>query len=86
MANLKSLHRLESLYLSKTKVTDAGLEILKDIHTLEYLDLYNTDDVSYQGVDRLQRALPNCWIFMGEPDPGPPGLKENKGSNKSGHN
>ncbi len=53
------LRHLRSLRLSGTKVTDAGLIHLKDLSELGFLDLQNTA-VTTNGVEGLQRALPNC--------------------------
>ncbi len=53
---------LEALYLHNTQVTNAGLEHLKGMTSLQYLNLKNTQ-VTDEGVQRLQRALPNCEIF-----------------------
>ena len=75
VAHLKGLRQLWSLNLSWTNVTDAGLASLKGLASLRYLDIYETPSVSEKAVGDLQQALPKCWIFCGEPDPGPPADK-----------
>ena len=52
---------LKSLDLSRTQVTDAGLEHLKGLTKLVSLTLLNTK-VTSAGVQDLQKALPNCKI------------------------
>jgi hypothetical protein len=49
------------LWLNDTQVTDAGLECLKGLTELEWLNLKNTQ-VTNDGVNKLQRALPHCKI------------------------
>ena len=44
-----------------TEVTDAGLEHLQSLTSLQRLDLRNTQ-VTDEGVKKLQAALPNCEI------------------------
>jgi hypothetical protein len=67
-AGLRELSGLESLayiYLEDTQITDAGLMHLSGLKKLQYLSLYNTH-VSSNGVDELQKALPNCKISYGD--------------------
>jgi hypothetical protein len=56
------------IYLYGTKVTDAGLEELKNLKTLSELDLRGTA-VTDEGVKKLQKALPKCqilhWVLPG---------------------
>ena len=49
------------LFLNNTKVTDAGLEHLKGMTNLRKLTLVDTQ-VTDEGVDKLQQALPDCKI------------------------
>lgn len=51
----------ENLYLSNTRVTDAGLEHLRGLMQLRFLDLRGTQ-VTEAGVRELERALPNGFI------------------------
>ena len=52
---------LQSLDLSDTRVTNAGLEDLIGLTNLRTLDLRNTH-VTDSGVNKLQQALPKCRI------------------------
>ena len=49
------------LILANTKVTDAGLEHLKNLSKLQWLYLDGTN-VTDKGVKKLQQALPKCEI------------------------
>jgi len=55
------LTKLRSLGLSRTQVTDAGLEHLTGLTNLEKLWLANTQ-VSDEGVKKLREALRDCEI------------------------
>jgi len=59
---LQGLTNLTELDLHGTQVTDAGLPYLKMLANLKDLDLYGTQ-VSFDGVKRLQQALPNCAVI-----------------------
>jgi selenocysteine-specific translation elongation factor len=50
---------LQSLDLSGIKVTDAGLKALKELKNLQVLDI---DRITDEGVEDLQKALPNLTI------------------------
>ena len=52
---------LNSLAVSGTELTDAGLQDLTGLTELSDLDLYATK-VTDEGVKNLQQALPNCNI------------------------
>ena len=52
---------LKGLDLSRTQVTDAGLEHLKGLTKLQSLDLRGTQATD-EGAKKLQQALPNCKI------------------------
>jgi hypothetical protein len=58
---LKNLKGLQSLALSSTKVTDAGLKELRGLKGLRMLSLLETK-VTDAGVAELQKALPGCSI------------------------
>jgi len=49
------------LFLRDTEVSDAGLEHLKGMTQLQFLDVLFTR-VTLHGVGKLQQALPNCRI------------------------
>ena len=53
--------RVVSIHLIGTQVTDAGLEHLKGLTSLQRLDLTGTQ-VTGAGVKMLKQALPNCSI------------------------
>jgi len=52
---------LQVLGLEKTQITDAGLEHLKGLAGLKYLNLNGTQ-VTDAGVQQLQQTLPNLII------------------------
>jgi hypothetical protein len=58
---LRKLPYLRRIHANPTGLTDADLEIFKDLKNLEYLWLDNTQTTS-EGRDRLRKALPNCEI------------------------
>ena len=58
---LKGLTNLETLVLTGTKITDAGLVHLKGLTKLERLSLYDTKTTP-AGIKSLQEALPDCKI------------------------
>jgi hypothetical protein len=55
------LKPLVSLVLDGTKVTDKGLEHLKDLKRLQFLSLFDTK-VTKAGVAAIQKALPKAGI------------------------
>jgi hypothetical protein len=58
-----SQHRyLQSLDLSLTRVTDAGLGNLVQLRNLEVLNLLDTQ-ISPEGLDRLKKELPRAKIL-----------------------
>ena len=61
---LSALKKLEKLNLCGTRVTDAVLEQLKELRSLTYLGLPRT--VTADGVVRLQKALPDVQIIVGD--------------------
>jgi serine/threonine protein kinase/Leucine-rich repeat (LRR) protein len=58
---LKDLKNLQDLTLDFTPITDAGLQHLYGLKKLEDLNLRDTK-VTAKGIDKLQKALPNCKI------------------------
>jgi hypothetical protein len=54
---------LEVLDLEGTQITDAGLAQLEGLKQLKFLVVRRTQ-VTAAGVKRLQRALPNLWIWF----------------------
>ena len=59
---LAGLKRLQRLSLAGSAMTDAGLRHLEEgLTNLTALDLRKTK-ASAQGIERLQKALPNCKI------------------------
>ena len=65
MPKFEAMRNLKSLSLAGTKITDAGLEHLKGLTQLRSLWLgreVRPEQVTPEGIRRLQRALPNCKI------------------------
>jgi hypothetical protein len=60
--HLKGLTGLQTFYLGKTQITDAGLVHLKGMAELQWLYLRSTQ-VTDAGVADLQKALPDCKIY-----------------------
>lgn len=58
---LQPFTELQVLWLTHTKVSDAGLQQLRRFTELRYLRVYGTQ-VSEQGARRLRCALPNCEV------------------------
>ena len=50
------------VFLDNTEVSDVGVEKLKGLTQLQWLDLRNSK-VSDEGVAKIQKALPNCTIY-----------------------
>jgi hypothetical protein len=71
LEHLKGLTQLRVLYLDGNYITDAGLEHLKGLAQLDTLGLgsakrnfvYVGTNVTDAGVQKLQQALPNCYIY-----------------------
>ncbi len=61
LPTLAQLAGLAELNLIGADVSDAGLDQLRDLRTLEKLNLHQTN-VTAAGVAALQKALPNCKI------------------------
>jgi hypothetical protein len=53
---------LQTLFLNRTGVTDAGLKDLTALKELRSLNLFETK-VTDAGVKELQKALPKCKII-----------------------
>ena len=62
LAHLRGMANLKQLFLDRTQVTDAALEHLNGLTNLQELEMRNTR-VTAEGVQKLQRALPNCYIL-----------------------
>ena len=54
---------LKQLYMSKLQITDAAIESLKKIKTLESIDLSFCGQISADAVNDLKAALPNVNVF-----------------------
>lgn len=61
---LDGLKKLETLSLSGTSVTDAGLKHLFRMQSLKSVRLVNAEKVSAAGVGALHAALPNCKVIQ----------------------
>ncbi|REK25649.1 MAG: hypothetical protein DWQ41_12005 [Planctomycetota bacterium] len=66
--HIQSLKNLSVLHLQKTEVSDESLPVFEELERLKELHLDDTS-VTPDGLKRLRRALPNCWIT---PSAGPP--------------
>jgi Leucine-rich repeat (LRR) protein len=66
MAHLKDLTGLTRLHLENTKVTDKGLEQIKGLTNLEYLNLYGNDKVTDAGLVNLEgmKKLKNLYLWQ----------------------
>lgn len=53
--------KLTNLQLDSLQITDDGLKYLENMPQLEGLEINGTK-VTTKGIDKLQRALPNCQI------------------------
>ena len=62
MAKFESMRKLRILSLVDTDITDIGLEHLKGLRQLQEFYLGTITRVTAEGIDRLQKALPNCKI------------------------
>jgi len=70
LENVRVLTNLESLYLSRSPVTDRGIERLTRLTRLTGLTLLDTPQVTMSGLEELGQALPNCKIVWIEFRPG----------------
>ena len=61
-ARLDDKGELIALHLGGTEITDAGLEQLKGLSSLDTLDLTEIK-VTIEGVNKLKQALPDCKIL-----------------------
>lgn len=59
--HLKGLTGLETLTLTRTQITDTGLENVKGLTELQTLTVRNTR-VTKKGIDEVRKALPDCCI------------------------
>jgi len=66
LAKLKSLEQLEVLKLRQSFITDAAIDVLAALQGLVELDISVTH-VTWEGFERLQRALPECEIRYENP-------------------
>jgi hypothetical protein len=64
LALVGQLERIRFLHLCNTKVTDIGLQHLKGMQGLQYLNLQLCPGITAAGVSELQIALPNCQIVF----------------------
>jgi len=60
---LSGLPRLSVLTLSQTGLTDAQLEFFSTLERLTYLDLRDNPLLTAEGLEALEKALPECQIF-----------------------
>jgi hypothetical protein len=65
LRTIGELRQLRYLVLSSDYITDAGLRHLEAMDTLKKLRLSRCPNVTEEGVDRLRKALPGCYITCG---------------------
>jgi len=58
LVHLKGLSNLEFLHIGSTRVTDTGLAELEGLKNLKHLVITFCNDISDDGVAKLQAALP----------------------------
>ena len=58
--------QLTQLYLSGTNVTNASVDMLSSIKSLQVLDIHNTK-ITESGKERLAEALPQCNVIYKHP-------------------
>jgi hypothetical protein len=61
LRQLMDMPKLDNVDLTNTSITDAGLEFLSKIKTLEYLHVEGTR-VTANGISQVRSALPNCEV------------------------
>jgi hypothetical protein len=61
IAIIKPFHRLKSLNLSLSDITDAAIPDLIMLQSLKYLSIYKTK-ITPEGVERLRKEMPNTEI------------------------
>ncbi len=66
LEHIRSLNNLVFLDLECTNVSDAGLKHLHGLKKLNHLQAYETG-VTPDGVNKLQKHLPDCDIVIDEP-------------------
>jgi HEAT repeat protein len=62
LKSVTSLRQLRELSLCSTQISDAGLEPLAGMTQLQEVCVVNGARVTSQGVEKLEKALPNCII------------------------
>ncbi|MFT5525293.1 MAG: hypothetical protein ACI9HK_003260 [Pirellulaceae bacterium] len=61
-AEIGNLTKLKAMELTNDPITDTDLEIMKSLKNLERLHLSGTQ-VTKEGVESLQKSIPNCKIW-----------------------
>ena len=61
LKRLRAFDNFKFLGQANTQITDAALQELHDLPTLQIIDLHKTN-VSDEAVEELQKALPECEI------------------------
>lgn len=62
LVNLKGLRKLNRLHVYGERITDAGLTSLEGLTSLNRLTLFGRTQVTDNGVQKLQQALPNLKV------------------------
>jgi hypothetical protein len=61
MVNFSGLTKLERLHLGRTQITNAGLEPLKPLASLKYLNIRDSN-VTTEGVKSISNAIPKLYV------------------------
>jgi hypothetical protein len=62
LKELAGLKSLRALNISHTEVTDKSLKVLAGLNVLKELVVNPYTKLSEQGLEELQKALPDCYI------------------------
>ena len=62
LLRLGALSNLQGLHLLDSEITDDGLLHLRSLPNLKMLVLLRCDNITTDGVEKLQNSLPNCHI------------------------
>ena len=70
LVNVRGLKQLTRLTINRTAASDASLDVLTGLQTLNWLEIKETR-ITQAGLARLQTALPKCKILWSDGTPAP---------------